>query len=204
MSFPEDITSALTGVTPYQLAAWRTRGILLPEISRNPIRYSFRDVIALRAFAFLRSKVSLQKLRRALDSLDEFKLFDHPSAYHFGSDGKTIVVDDGNEVIDLVRRKGQREAFTMAQIFEPFRNFNGTDVVDFRRPRPNLEINPRRMGGWPTVVGTRVPFDAISDLLDGGFYSPEHIVHFYPSVTVDGARDALDFSAYVAQQKRGA
>lgn len=204
MSFPEDITSALTGVTPYQLAAWRNSGLLPPEISRNPVRYSFRDVIALRAVAFLRSKISLQKVRQALNTLDEFNLFEHPSAYHFGSDGKTIVVNDGNEVIDLVKWKGQREAFTMAEIFEPFKNFNGDDVVDFRRPRPNLEVNPRRMGGWPTVAGTRVPFDAIADLLGDGFYGPEHIEHFYPSVSPEGARDAIDFSEYVARQKRGA
>lgn len=204
MSFPDDITSALTGVTPYQLTTWRNSGILIPEASRRPALYSFRDVIALRTMAFLRSKISLQKVRQAFNNLDEFNLFDHPSAYHFGTDGKTIVVAVGEEVIDLVKLKGQREAFTMAEIFEPFKNFNGDEVVDFRRPRPHLEVNPRRMGGWPTVEGTRVPFDAISDLLDDGFYGPEHVAHFYPTVSPAGAIDAIDFSRYVALRKRGA
>lgn len=204
MSFPEDVTSALTGVTPSQLYSWRKDGILVPETSRRPVRYSFRDLIALRTVAFLRSKISLQKVRKAFDTMDEYKLFDHPSSYRFGSDGKTIVANVDGEIIDLVKRKGQREAFTMEEIFQPFENFAGEHVADFRHPRPHLEIDPRRLGGWPTVAGTRVPFDAISDLLADGFYSPDHVQHFYPTVSAAGARDAVDFSTYLETRKRGA
>ncbi|MGP5383410.1 DUF433 domain-containing protein [Glutamicibacter arilaitensis] len=204
MSFPENVTSALTGVTSSQLYSWRKDRILVPEASRRPVRYSFRDLIALRTVAYLRSKVSLQKVRKAFDAMDEYQLFEHPSSYRFGTDGKTIVAEVDDEIIDLVRRKGQLEAFTMEEIFQPFDNFAGERVADFRHPRPHLEIDPRRLGGWPTVAGTRVPFDAISDLLADGFYSPEHVSHFYPTVSEAGISDALDFSEYLESRKRGA
>jgi len=205
MSFPENLASTLSGVSTSQLYRWRKKGLLVPEASKSsPALYSFRDIIALRTMAFLRSKVSFQKIRKAFENLHEYDLYEHPSAYKFGSDGKTVVAEAGGEVIDLVLKPGQMEAFTMEEIFQPFTNMHGETVVDLRHPMPRLEVNPKRMGGWPTIAGTRVPYDSVSSLLADKFYSPEHVSHFYPTVDVEGARDALAFDELVGARKRGA
>lgn len=206
MSFPDKLTSTLSGVTMSQLYDWRRKDILLPEVSpSNPALYSFRDVLALRTIAFLRAKVSLQKVRTAFETLRKYDLVEHPSAYRFGSDGKTIVVrDNDGSVLDLVRKKGQTELFTLDEIFEPFKNFNGDQVVDFKRPRPGLELDNRRLGGWPTIAGTRVPYDSIAQLFADGYYKVEDVEHFYPNVSVEAARDAIDFAGAVESLKRGA
>ena len=206
MSFPDKLTATLTGTTTRQLYDWRRKGVLIPEVqTQNPALYSFRDLVAVRTVAFLRSQVSFQKVRRAFDNLRQLDYLDHPSTYRFGTDGKTIAIEDRNGVVvDLVAQKGQYVMFTLEEIFREFTNFAGTKVVDFERPLPRLEVNPRRMGGWPTIAGTRVPYDAVSDLLADGFYSSDDVGHFFPTVSRSDAEDALHFSELVESHKRGA
>lgn len=189
-----------------QLYSWRKKDILPPEVSSsNPALYSFRDVLALRTVAFLRAKVSLQKVRTAFENLREYDLIEHPSAYLFGTDGKTIVVrDNDGTVLDLVAKRGQTELFTLEQIFQPFTNFNGQSVVSFRHPRPGLELDHDRLGGWPTVRGTRVPYDSVAQLFADGYYRVEDVERFYPTVSVESAFDAIDFAKSVESLKRGA
>lgn len=206
MSFPEKLTATLSGATRRQLYDWRRKGILVPEVSaENPPLYSFRDVVALRTVAFLRARTSLQKLRKAFSMLKTFDFTEHPSTYRFGTDGKTIAAqdEDGN-VVDLVNREGQLYLFTLEEVFRSFTNFRDEPVVDFEHPRPLLELNQHRLGGWPTIAGTRVPYDAVADLLQDGTYSVEDVRLFYPTVSPSAARDALSFAFDVEQHLRGA
>ena len=75
MSYAPKLAAALSGATIRQLAYWRKPGpdglaVLAPEYSATrPIDYSFRDVIALRTCVRLRREASLQKIRRAVDTL---------------------------------------------------------------------------------------------------------------------------------------
>lgn len=63
MSFDLKLTQFLTGVTEYQLKLWSKEKILVPEInSVPPIRYSFRDIVALRIVAKYPVEVSLWSL----------------------------------------------------------------------------------------------------------------------------------------------
>lgn len=73
MSFREDLTMVLTGVTAHEVRSWRSTGLLVPEISpKRPPLYSFRDLVALRTVAHLRASISLQKVRKAFSNLEEF------------------------------------------------------------------------------------------------------------------------------------
>ena len=57
--FPLNLTSKLTGVTPSQLRSWSRSGLLVPVIrAKRPPIYSFRDLVALRSIAFLRSEIT--------------------------------------------------------------------------------------------------------------------------------------------------
>lgn len=201
MSYPLNLASALTGATTAQLRGWKRKGILVPEANpENPMLYSYRDLVALRSIVYLRARTSNQRLTRAMRTLRyEYDLTDHPSQYTFATNGRSVEVLVGDEALELVEGKGQRALIPLVEVFRPFKNFSGRDVVDFERPKPHLEVVQGRMGGWPTIAETRVPYDTIADLLRDGDVSPDEVSSFYPTVSAPAARDAIDFDAMVRQ-----
>lgn len=207
MTFPTELTSVLSGASVYQLRRWRRTRLLVPEVQayRPPV-YSFRDIVAVRTVVWLRRDVSLQKIRRALANLPVFDFTEHPAKYQFATDGDSVgVVDEQGRIVDLVLRPGQIQLFSLAQVFEAFRNRKGQQVVDLRKPSEHLEVGAGRLGGWPTVANTRVPYDDVANLLGDGDVSPDEVSRFYPSVSPEAARDALAFHRDVrARRERAA
>lgn len=199
MAFPADLTSVLTGASIHQLRRWRSSGLAVPEVRESrPMLFSFRDVVALRTIVWLRSNISLQRIRTAFSNLDVLDFTEHPSKYKFATDGKTIVVaDEAGLGVDLVKQPGQPSLFTLAEVFAAFDNIHAQPVVDFRRPRKNIAVNGRRMGGWPTVTGTRVTYDAVARLVDNKTVFIDDVPHFYPGVTAEAAADAISLSEQV-------
>lgn len=205
MAYPTYLAAALSGATEGQLKYWRqprgSRGpLLVPELREGrTLLYSFRDVLALRTFAYLRDTVSLQKLRRAVDTLDIIGDAEHLSAYRLATDGDSViwVRDPECEYIDLVRSPGQH-AFPalMADVLEEFRNRRGQEVRPLLRPYPRIRVAPDVRGGYPVVAGTRVDYDLVAGLIADGV-PPRKVKDFYPSVDANGARDADRFSRYV-------
>ncbi|WJS92476.1 DUF433 domain-containing protein [Microbacterium testaceum] len=197
MTYTPALAAKLSGATPYQLNKWRTKGLLVPEVSpaRPPV-YSYRDLVALRAMVFIRAKTSAQRLRAAWGKLDMVAVADHPSAYSFGTDGRGIFVrlPDGT-VLDLIDKPGHLlSEYTFEELFEEFENFRGQRVADLRRPARSLSIHPRTLGGYPVVEGTRVPFDTIAQLVDGDDVTTEDIPDMFPRVSARAAHDAVEFA----------
>lgn len=200
--FPAELASVMSGASMHQLARWRKIGLLVPEVSARPALYSFRDVVALRTVMRLRTEASLQKVRKAFSMLPEFDLTKHPSEYSFGTNGKTIAVVDANGFgIDLVKNPGQYEVFTLAQIFKPFKTRTGREVVDFLKPRRHLSVDGERMGGWPTIEGTRVTYDTVSKLMGDGTLTAQDVHYYYPTVPVEAVGDAVEFAGLVAEAR---
>lgn len=210
MAYSTELASALSGATPAQLRYWRSspsgkEPLLVPE-SRRGRRwlYSFRDVIALRTFAYLRGSLSLQRIRRAVQTLDDLGDERHLSAYRLVAtdDGSIVWIAEHDQYVDLVKRPHQlRHPVVMEQVFGPFENKNGKGVLPLFRPMPNIVVNYDVLAGYPVVRGTRVPYDLISSLVKDGV-PPEEIAGFYPSVTLNGAEDAVAFARYVEEQTR--
>ncbi|MFE9300504.1 DUF433 domain-containing protein [Streptomyces sp. NPDC006856] len=198
MSFPVDLTAVLTGASTSQLHSWRRTGLLVPEAQENPVKYSFRDVVALRTFVYLRSRLPLQRIRKGMDQLRRWDLTDHPASYVLRTEGDTVYLLQEERAIDLVRHPGQEVLWSLADVFAPFENMQGREVADLRRPRPHLEVREQRLGGWPTVQGTRVPYDAVAKLVSGGV-PPADVARFYPTVGEGGATDAASLHQEVAR-----
>lgn len=198
MTFPVNLTSALTGATVGQLAYWRQTGLLVPEDGRRPrALYSFRDLVALRTVVHLRRSSSLQSVRRAFAQLERMDLTDHPSQYRLVAQGRSIALVQEDRAVDLVTQPGHEVLATLADIFEPFTTPRGRKVVDFTHPRQNIEVRERRLGGWPTIRSTRVPYDSIANLVRGGEVSPEQVPLYFPTVSPDAVKDAVDFASEV-------
>lgn len=201
--YPTQMAAALSGATPGQIRSWRQdRGpagpFLSPELGTKPrALYSFRDILALRAFARLREDFSLQSLRRAVSTLRELGEIDHLSAYSLVAEGKTIVLsEDDRHGTDLLKRPGQRVIATLADIMEPFEPRPGVLVPHLLRPYEHVSLNPETQGGQPVITGTRVPSTDVAALLRDGV-PPEKIAEYYPRVTAAAARDAERFALYV-------
>lgn len=201
MPYPTKMVSALTGVSAHQLRRLRRKGVITPSRGRdNEYLYSFDDLLVLRIFSKLRPYISAQKIDKAFSSFQELvssegqdKLGEH----RFGTDGESIFVDTPDSAVDLVERPGQGTVFTFDEMIEEFVNWRGKRVPNLLHPRQHLEIDPGRLGGWPTVRGTRIPFDTIATLrLDDGM-SIDDISYYYPSVTIQAVEDSVDFSQTV-------
>ncbi|GGK80987.1 hypothetical protein Sme01_44530 [Sphaerisporangium melleum] len=202
MSYSPKLAAALSGATLRQLAHWRQAGaghgpVLVPEISSGrPILYSFRDVIALRTFVKLRNDVSLQKIRRALDTLrDDLHEREHLSAYRLVADGSTIYLVERDRATDLVHQRAHLVIHELVDVLRPFYR-DGRHIPDLLRPREHVTVDPGVRGGVPVIEGTRIPYDEVAALLRDGVPA-DRISDYYPNVTASAAIDAADFAAYV-------
>jgi uncharacterized protein (DUF433 family) len=202
MAFPIPFASKMSGASVGQLAYWRKTGVLQPEIEAEtpPYLYSFRDIVALRTFAWLRGDHPLQMIRRSLDTLREFDMVEHPSSHQLVKLGSSIGFVKDDQVIDLAMEPGQVTIGTLADVFDAFETVNRRHVDPLLHPRDGVEVNPGRLGGWPTITGTRVPFDVVASLISDGSVLPEEVDNFYPGVSAAEARDALDFQRSIRNQ----
>jgi uncharacterized protein (DUF433 family) len=149
--------------------------------------------------------VSLQKIRKALATLKRFGEFEHLSSYSLVAEGDSIVlVGDRNDdhATDLVKHPGQRVIATIDDILQEFAPRAGVVVPHLLRPKQHVSVDPETQGGQPVITGTRVPFDAVAELVEDGV-SPEGIADYYPGVTAEAARDAVSFALYVDSYSPG-
>jgi uncharacterized protein (DUF433 family)/DNA-binding transcriptional MerR regulator len=199
VAYSETLTAALGGVTVHQLRNWRTgtSPLLVPETSaRRPVRYSFRDLIAIRTFAALRTEFSLQKIRKAVANLQTMTDVEHLSGYRLVGDGSTIVWVTEGEMVDVLKHPGQRLLITMKDVLGEFQGWTGATVVPLHRPKPGVEIDPYTLDGFPIIQDTRIPYDTIAGLASDGL-TLQDIRCFYPSVTGVGVEGAVAFDRYV-------
>jgi uncharacterized protein (DUF433 family) len=171
---------------------------LVPEISSHgQILYSFRDLLALRTFVRLREEASLQRIRQAVNSLRDLGWTAHLSSYLLVTDasGNIRLVTEDAEEVELARRPGQL-LLRMRDVIEPFSARPGVVIPDLLTPRPQIAVDPETQAGFPVIVGTRVPYDAVAALMRDNVPA-EEISDYYPGVSADAARDALEFARYV-------
>lgn len=201
VAYSTNMAAALSGATVSQLRHWRhdrTGPLLEPEIARSPAAYSFRDLVALRTFVRMRETASLQKIREAIGNLRTLGEAQHLGSYELVSGpGGQVQLVTAAEAMDLGKRKGQRLLLVaMGDVIEPFPVRAGVVVPHLLQPRENLAVDPETQGGTPVIAGTRVPYDAVAGLMRDGI-AAERIADYYPAVSAQGARDALDFALYV-------
>jgi uncharacterized protein (DUF433 family)/DNA-binding transcriptional MerR regulator len=205
VAYTTKMAAALSGATHSQLRHWRaarTGPLLAPEIASSPrALYSFRDLLALRTFVHLREHASLQKIRSAIGNLQALGEVEHLGSYRLASDSKgTIQVITGKEALNLGKSPGQRQLLVViGDVIEPFPVSGGVIVPHLLQPRDHLAVDPGTLGGVPVIEGTRVPYDVVASLMRDDV-PPEKIADYYPAVSADAARDALDFAQYVDER----
>lgn len=208
MAYPPVIAAALSGASLRQLSYWRsprTREPLLAPAVRagRQVAYSYQDVIALRTFVYLRSRLSLQRVRKAIRELRDMGQTEHLSAYRLIAMGTEVVwVGPDGDAVELTGSPGQHVIAEMIDILGGFVT-SGRQVVPLNKPKPGVSVDPEVRGGYPVITGTRVPYDLVASLVVDGI-APAEISAFYPSVGADEASDAKDFAEYVDSYRRRA
>ena len=200
MGYPPTLAAALSGVTLHQLKHWRSqpKPILRPEMGGRPIRYSFRDLLAIRTFGALRAEVSMQKIRKAVENLRKIEDVEHLSNYKLVTDGSTIMWIAADDAVDLLKRPGQRVLAVMRDVLDTFESRTGKHVVPLLRPKLGVVVDSEILSGFPVVEGTRIPYDTIAGLVSDRV-PPASIMYFYPSVSDTGISGAVALDKYVSE-----
>lgn len=121
-------------------------------------------------------------------------MVEHPSKYKLVKLGSSIgIIFETDVIIDLAKQPGQATVGTLRDVFGEFETIKRRKVDPLLHPPTGVEVNPGRLGGWPTIAGTRIPFDLVAGLISDGTVPPERVKEFYPGVSPDAARDALDY-----------
>jgi uncharacterized protein (DUF433 family)/DNA-binding transcriptional MerR regulator len=202
VAYATNMAAALSGATLSQLRHWRnprTGPLLAPEIAGSPrALYSFQDVLALRTFVRLRENTSLQKIRAAIGHLRNLGEAGPLASYQLVSDKRgDIQLLTEDQAVNLGSKPGQLQLVAViGDVIEPFAVRAGVVVPHLLQPRPLLAVDPETQGGTPVIAGTRVPYDTVAGLMRDGV-AAEQVSDYYPAVTADAARDALDFARYV-------
>jgi len=58
-------------------------------------------------------------------------------------------------------------------------------------------VRERRLSGWPTIAGTRIPYDTVAALTSDGTVPLDQVSYYYPGVDSAAARGALRFAEMV-------
>jgi uncharacterized protein (DUF433 family)/DNA-binding transcriptional MerR regulator len=202
VAYATKMAAALSGATTHQLRHWRsprTGPLLVPEIAAGPrALYSFQDVLALRTFVKLRENASLQKIRAAIGHLRNLGELGPLASYQLVSDRRgDIQLLTEDQAVNLTSKRGQLQLIAViGDVIQPFAVRAGVVVPHLLQPRPLLAVDPETQGGTPVINGTRVPYDAVAGLMLDGVPA-EQIEEYFPAVSAEAARDALDFARYV-------
>ena len=154
--------------------------ISLPE--SGLARLSFTNLVEAHALSALRSKLSLQRIRRALDFVKRELGSEHPLAeYRFETDGVDLFLKNlwglspnelisasqagqlsSRELLKAYLRRIEHDANGHAIRFYPFTHSLGAD-----QPK-RVVIDPRVSFGRPTLTGTGIPTAVIADRYKAG------------------------------------
>jgi uncharacterized protein (DUF433 family)/DNA-binding transcriptional MerR regulator len=202
VAYSSSLAAALGGVSEGQLVHWRRQPdpLLVPEYGSQPrVSYSFRDLLAIRTVARMRTELSLQKIRKAVQNLKNLDNFEHLSNYKLVAKGKTIVwIQSEDQMVDVLAQPGQQIIATMQDILGEFVGWTGETVVPLEQPKPGIRINPGVLRGYPVIDSTRVPYDTVASLAADGLDATS-IRYFYPSVTDIGVEGAVALDRYVSE-----
>ena len=118
-SFSRQQVATITGLSSRQLSYWRKTGLVVPQsfTAGGHARYSFTDLIALRAAKrLLDAKISLQRIRKCLQSLTRFlPTTDHPLVeLSLVVTGDVVLVFHGERAFDALT--GQEWVLPIAEL----------------------------------------------------------------------------------------
>lgn len=150
--------AALFGVPKSMVYYWAREGILVPTVARDPMLWSYTDLLSLRAVYWLRQPkkafdrevpaTSMPQVRRALEELKKLDL-------DLLNEGRPVFAVS---LLGKVKEGIGPLAPDQFDLVGPFKGLEGTRGPDLAWPRPTVQIVPGKISGAPHAAGTRVLF----------------------------------------------
>jgi DNA-binding transcriptional MerR regulator len=135
----------IVGITYRQLDYWARTGLLRPSLadaqgSGSQRRYSYRDLVALKVIkSLLDAGVALQNARTAIDYLRGHLGEDVASANLVLQGTDSVLVQSGDELIDVVRRgQGVLNIVPLGTVFSEI----DSQIIAFTPPQPTVVDAP--------------------------------------------------------------
>ena len=113
----------LTGIPYGTLYHWLSTDFITPNLAKpqgrgKPARWAFRDVVAIQTAQALRQHgISLQGLRKVVDYIQtHFDIAQPLSECWLATDGHEVYLLDGEALLALLRKEGQRTLFHLVDM----------------------------------------------------------------------------------------
>jgi uncharacterized protein (DUF433 family)/DNA-binding transcriptional MerR regulator len=201
-AYTADRAAALSGVPRSTVLQWARLRLLVPSVSASGVkRWSFTDLIALRAVYWLRRlrgpNLGVDILASAIGGVRQALESPPASSATLRRDRRLTILLDGEGSV-YVDMSGRTESITeqiaaskLLDLTAPFPTTEGSHGPDLQRPRMDLRIAPGKLSGSPHVVGTRLETRALAALGRDG-YGVGAIAALYPYVALSQITQALE------------
>lgn len=170
----------LSGVPRSSVDYLRRRKLLTPLASSLVIRWSFRDVVAVRTWRYLNSIARKRVSSAVVPALSGFA--GDPQAVKLGvmANGK-VHVDRGEGWENVVTGQGQlnMRITDIDEVFQPFAYGGGT-VVSLLNASENTVLDPTILHGAPRLRGHRISAKALAQVYKRG--GRDEILWAYPEL----------------------
>lgn len=161
--YPTKDAAFLSGTTASSLNNLRKQGVLQPRES-GILLWTFRDVVAVRTWMFLRSRSPRRISSRVVGALAQFAGDSQAVQLGATSEGRVLVnrgdgwddVDDGQRVMGL-------SITDIDTVFRPFRYGSGT-TIDLLQASANTKLHPTVLNGTPHLRGRRISAKALASV----------------------------------------
>ena len=153
----------LAGTTSSSLNYLRKRGLLTPRSSAG-CYWTFRDVVAVRAWTYLKSTSPRRVSSQVVTSLTHFA-GDSTAAQLGVTSSGNVLVDQGTGWVDV--RSGDRplefDITNVDDVFRPF-TYGGRETLDLLQASANTRLNPTVLHGTPHLSGHRISAKALASV----------------------------------------
>lgn len=169
----------LGGTTTSSLNYLRKRELLTPRRS-NRFRWTFRDVVALRTWTYLKAISPRRVSSRVVTSLARFGGDVDAARLGVTSEG-SVLVDRGTGWVDVETGASPLD-FDISDVDDVFRPFDygGGHVLDLLQASTNTRLHPTVLSGAPHLEGHRISAKALASVDRLG--RREVIEAFYPEL----------------------
>lgn len=183
----------LAGVSGWTIGQWARNGYIRSSRSPGPPRvYSFQDVAEAMVVHELRDAgVSYPRIKTAIRELRQRYGSDWPLTRARLATSKGHIYDSADEALYDVSARG-REKQQLHLEEDDLKRIAGLlerggwaarDLPDLR----NIEVNPDRLSGRPTIRGRRIPADKVARL--AAVHGPQVVAYDY-QLTAEEIHDA--------------
>ena len=178
----------LGGTTTSSLNYLRKRELLTPRRS-DGFRWTFRDVVAVRAWTYLKAISPRRVSSRVVTSLARFGGDVDAARLGVTSEG-SVLVDRGTGWVDVETGASPLDidVSDVDDVFRPF-DYGGGHVLDLLQASTNTRLNPTVLSGAPHLEGHRISAKALASVDRLG--RREVIEAFYPELAGKSFEDTV-------------